>query len=88
MSLRGGYQIIDLERKNLAVGSAVTVAGIYDKIEGTDKTILVTGVVVSDVEYHDAFVTPIVNASNFEFVLYGYTFSITSEDAVSITAIE
>lgn len=37
MSLRGGYQIIDLERKNLAVGSAVTVAGIYDKIEGTDK---------------------------------------------------
>lgn len=88
MSLKGGYQIINLEGKNLAAGSAATVAGIYDKIEGTNKAILITGVVISDTEYHDAFVTPKVNASNFEFELYGYTFSITSEDAVSITAIE
>lgn len=57
MSDKGGYQIIDLQMKNITVGSpnSVHIPGIYDLILGTDKPYLISGVVVDNVEYEDRF---------------------------------
>ena len=67
---KGGYQILDL--KNLVIKSvgggeynSINIPGIYEKIKGTNKPILVTGVVWGDQEgtvtigYRDFFSTPI-----------------------------
>lgn len=67
---KGGYQILDLKNfvfKSLGGGdfSSVNIPGIYEKIKGTTKPILVTGVVWGDsagtvrLEYRDFFATPI-----------------------------
>lgn len=67
---KGGYQILDLKNfvfKSVGGGnfSSVNIPGIHDKIKGTNKPVLVTGVVWGDAEgtvtigYRDFFVTPI-----------------------------
>lgn len=62
---KGGYQIIDLNSHNHTSGVGVVHEGIYDKIESTSKPILLSGVVVDGVEYHDTFIFPCVNGSNY-----------------------
>lgn len=63
--LKGGYQIIDLENKNHEVGVGMVHEGIYDKIEGTRKAIMLSGVVLAGVEYHDVFVQPVLDGSDY-----------------------
>ena len=53
----GGYQIIDLESKNHSNSVGMMHKGIYDKIEGTRKPIMLTNVVIDNTEYHNMFVT-------------------------------
>ena len=63
--LAGGYQIVSLNDVNHNLGVSVKHHGIYDKIEGTRKVILLSGIKINNVEYHDMFVFPMVDGGNF-----------------------
>lgn len=89
--LKGGYQIIDFENKNHNFGVGVVHEGIYDKIEGTRKTCLLSGVVVNNFEFRDVFVSPSIVGGSYVFPIVGYTdgninyFIITVEDTDVVT---
>lgn len=83
--LKGGYQIIDLKNKELESGVGMVFDGIYDKIEGTRKAILISGLNVGGTEYHDTFVELAVNGSNYEGTIYGKTITISDVDVVTVT---
>lgn len=83
--VKGGYQIIDLRDVNHQIGIGQVHEGIYDKIEGTRKVLLFSGIVIAGTEYHDTFVELSVNESNFEGTLYGRKISITDTDVVTIS---
>lgn len=83
--LKGGYQIIDLKNKELTSGVGMVYEGIYDKVEGTRKAILISGLNVGGTEYHDTFVELTVNSTNFEGTIYGKTITISDEDVVTVT---
>lgn len=61
----GGYQIIDLENRPFTLGVGQQYKGLYEKIEGTRKPILVSGINVTGTEFHDTFVTFGVDGSDF-----------------------
>ena len=63
--LKGGYQIINLNDHPHTSGVGAVHEGIYDKIEGTRKPILLSGIVINTIEYHDTFIFPCVNGSNY-----------------------
>lgn len=83
---KGGYQIIDLENRNIAVGASSTYEGIYDKIEGTRKPIYVSGIQIGGVEYHDTYIDFTVSGTNFVGKAYGHIFTISDLDVITITA--
>lgn len=74
--LKGGYKIIDLENKNHEVGVGMVHEGIYDAIEGTNKVILLSGLVFEGTELHDVFVFPSVSGTAFVFPM-----TVVSSDA-------
>lgn len=83
---KGGYQIIDLHDTNFKVGVAVMKSGIHDKIEGSyRKPILLSGLMVANVEYPDTFVEVKVNASAFEISAYGMKIKIENTDTVTVS---
>ena len=67
--IKGGCQIVDLGGHNHTAGVGAVHAGIYDLIEGTKKPIQLSGIVVNAVEYHDAYIFPCVNGSNYVAVV-------------------
>lgn len=83
--LKGGYQIIDLQNKELESGVGMVYEGTYDKIEGTRKAILISGLNVGGTEYHDTFVELTVNGSNYEGTIYGKSITISDADVVTVT---
>lgn len=83
----GGYQIIDLKGKNLTVDVGMVYEGIYNLIEGTNKAILISGLVVGGVEYDDTIVECNVVGSNFECVLHGYKLSIQDNDVITVSTV-
>lgn len=90
--LKGGYQIIDFENKNHEVDVGVVHEGIYDKIEGTRKPIMLSGLVFKDTELHDCFALPSIVGSAFVFPIVTYigsnivTMLIKVEDTDVVTA--
>ena len=84
--VKGGYQIIDLRDVNHQLGVGQTHYGIYDKIEGTRKVLLFSGITIAGAEYHDTYVELSVKGSNFEGTLYGYKISIADTDVVTISS--
>lgn len=86
----GGYQIIDLQNKPLS-GVGMQYEGLYEKIEGTKKPILLSGLNVDGTEYHDAFVNINVDGGNFVLTYPIFTgelssIIITIEDTNVVTA--
>lgn len=67
--VKGGYQIINLNDHPHTSGVGMVHEGIYDKIEGTRKPILLSGITVDAVEYHDTYIFPTVNGTNFVAVV-------------------
>lgn len=63
--IKGGYQIIDLENRDLRNNTGTQYEGVYEKIEGTRKAVLISGLNVQGVEYHDMFVFPVVQGTAF-----------------------
>lgn len=91
---KGGYQILDLKNKNLTSGVGMVYEGIYEQVEGTRKTHLVSGLQVGGVEYHDMFVlfttagTSFVGVVNFASGVDStgtIKFQIDDTDVVTVT---
>lgn len=82
---KGGYQIIDLQNKQLESGTGAVFKGVFEKIEGTRKAILISGLNVGGTEYHDTFVELTVNGSQYEGTIYGKTITISGDDTVTVT---
>ena len=55
---KGGYAIFDFSGISFSVDKAVKIPGIYEKIKGATKPILISGLVFDDNEYCDRFVSP------------------------------
>ena len=68
---KGGYQILDLSGHSFTTGATGYVDGAYEKIEGTRKVILVSGLEVDGTEYRDAFVDFTVDSGNYVGEMYG-----------------
>lgn len=83
--IKGGYQIIDLQNKQLTVDVGMVFEGIYDKIEGTRKAILLSGLNIGGREYHDIFVPFDVDSTNFVGTAYGHTITIQDTDVLTAT---
>lgn len=88
MSKKGGYQIIDLKGVSLTSGSAVVIKGVYESIEGNYyKPLLLSGLVISDIEQTDAFISAISGTNLYTISLAnGGSITITNEDKVTYTA--
>lgn len=82
---KGGYQIINLNNTEFKLHIPMVISGIYEKIEGTHKPILLSGLVINDVEYHDIYVAPKVYGSSFVISAYGYIIYISDIDIVTIS---
>lgn len=82
---KGGYQIIDLENKELTLGVGMVYNGIYDKVEGTRKPILISGLNIGGVEYHDTYVDFTVSGTNFVGSVYGKTITISDVNVVTVS---
>lgn len=67
--VKGGYQIINLNDHAHTSGVGAIHDGIYDKIEATRKPILLSGITVDAIEYHDTFIFPCVNGTNYVAVV-------------------
>lgn len=87
MNRKGGYKIIDLKGNDLT-DATFTIDGIYEALEGNyNKAILLTGIVINDVEYDDVFTTPKVVSSKYVLDAYGYTLTIDDDDLVTMGVI-
>lgn len=90
----GGYQIIDLKNKPF-VGDGTNeyeFKGIYEKIEGTKKPLLVCGLNLEGKEYHNFFSMPKLSGTTYEIIVpYGtelataisFVIKVTDNDIVS-----
>lgn len=76
----GGYKIIDLNNYPHSNGVGVVHVGIYEAIEGTRKPILLSGLNVDGIEFHDVFVIPTVDGSS-------YFFNITQTSTYNVSAV-
>lgn len=81
---KGGYQIIDLKGANLVQEVPVKIEGIYDKIEGTTKPLLFTGVVIDGKEYRDIYPTVAVLMDYFRVNMYDKYFLINADDEITL----
>lgn len=83
--MKGGYQIIDFHGVNIT-GSAKTIPGIYESIEGNHhKPLLLSGIVLSGIGKADVFAAAETDAGNYKFTVYGGTLTVTAENAVTYT---
>lgn len=81
----GGYKIIDLKDRSLS-DEAVVIAGIYESIEDSHrKPLLLSGIVLDDVEKNDVFVEASVNDGSYVISVYGGTITINDDDEVVFT---
>ena len=84
--IKGGYKIIDFKDNPLTTGGgAITIAGIYDSIEGSyRKPLLLSGLTIDGIERNDVYAPATVSGNNFVFTAYGKTITITNADAVTV----
>ena len=83
----GGYQIIDVSGLAFTSGTKVTKEGVYDLLEGTDKVVLLHGLVLAGVKYRDAWLNDLKKSgTNYTGTVYGNTITIANDDGITITA--
>lgn len=85
---KGGYQILDFKNKPMSSGVGMVFEGIYDKLEGTRKPILISGLHYGGIEYHDFFATFHVDGSDYihagDDINIFFSIRINSNDIVTI----
>lgn len=82
----GGYQIIDLNDFNFSHNAALVLEGVYEAVEGTQKPILISGLVFNGLEIPDAFVQR--DVAGTDFILTGIPYlviCVTQEDVVTLS---
>ena len=80
-NFKGGYKIISLEGKDLTTSFSVT--GIYNALTETyQKTILVTGIVISGEKKNDAYTEVNIDSDDYKFTIYGYEVTVADDDSV------
>lgn len=84
--MTGGYNIIDLGYTNFTTTKSATVPGIYEKIKGARKAILIEHFSIGGAACRPCFPEITVSGSNFTFDVYGKTFTVSNNDSVTITA--
>lgn len=83
--IKGGYKIINFNDVNIVTGVGATVPGIYDDIKKSHrKAIMVSGITIDAVKKPDCFVDCEVSGNDYKFSAYGKTFTITSENKVTL----
>lgn len=82
MSYNGGYKVISLAGKNFEVEGTQNFPGIYDKIEDTNRAILVSGLVVDSVEVDDFFAEVTISGQEYTLSGNGYELHIDADDDV------
>lgn len=85
---KGGYQIIDLHDVEITLGEGVIFDGVYDLIEGTRKTILISGLNIGGTEKKDLYANFVVSGSDYVANVGGLTITVNSNDKVLITEFE
>lgn len=81
----GGYKIINFHNTAITTGTPVTISGVYEALENNyRKAIMLSGIVIDNVEYADAYITPVVSDTSFTFSVYGKTFTVTNEDSITV----
>lgn len=99
MAIKGGYKIIDFKNNVFTDGgSAITIAGIYNAIKKTKKSTMVSGLVVGDTAYADAFVTFVTTDDGLEgdyavqldddTAVEALHITITAADAVTVESVD
>lgn len=85
---RGGYHIVDFKDQNITSSEGITLVGIYEEIEGSyRKAILVSGITLDGVEQRDTFVEPVHANDSYTFAAYGRTFTVHSDETVTVSAL-
>ena len=88
MSTKGGYQILDLKNTKLTAGTASTIKGTWETLNGNyHKPVLVSGLVIGTTEYNDTFAEFTISSTTYTTTIYGYTLTVTNADAVTATAV-
>ena len=89
----GGYKIIDLSPYPLTDSTELTIPGIYDRVEGTRKAVMVSGLSIADTttttEFPDFFALFAVDGTDLVYTTVlgdGSTLSITIADDDGVTA--
>lgn len=88
--IKGGYSILDLRDVSFTPGVGVEIKGSYNRLEGRyRKPVLLSGIVVEDVEYPDVNVNPQdiggSYALNVTLGVSDYTVTISDTDTVTFT---
>lgn len=91
MSIKGGYKLVDF--KNISIepdaASATVIAGVYDAIESSyRKPIIITGLVVDDVEHADVWCNLISGSGAYTGMIDEYLLTITDDDEITLTTPE
>lgn len=81
----GGYKILNFEGYTFTAGVAQVVAGLHEAIEASYKPFLVEGLTVGTTELKPEFATA-TGGDPYTIKLTSYTISVTTDDAVTITA--
>ena len=81
---RGGYQIIDLKNTAFTKGTAATVNGVYEAIEGNyHKPLLFSDFSLDGTEYNGTFADVSTDGTSYSVTLHGHTVTITDDDAIT-----
>lgn len=83
--MTGGYKIIDLGYTNFTTAKAVTVPGIHEKIQTSSKSILLEHFLIGGSWCRPCFPEIKVSGTSFTFDIYGYTFTVSNTDSVTVT---
>ena len=82
--MTGGYQIIDLGATNFTTAKSATVPGLYNKIKGARKAILLEHFSIAGTDFRPCFPEIKASGTSFVFDVYGYTFTVSNADAVTV----
>lgn len=83
--MTGGYKIIDLGYTNFTTAKSSTVPGIYEKIKGARKAILIEHFSIAGTDCRPTFPEIKASGTSFTFDVYGHTFTVSDENVVTVT---
>lgn len=82
--VKGGYQIINFDGVEFRTGISMQCEGLYEKIEGTRKAILLSGLTVDGKEYHDVYINPQIFTYSFLFDCGDFILDISDRDICTV----